>query len=78
MTENRYFSRPANPGDGESSRKRGNGDDELPLNAVSASARRTVCHHLGTIAFGSFIIAVIQAVRAILTYIELVNETSND
>jgi hypothetical protein len=41
------------------------------VNAVSASVKRTLCHHLGTIAFGAFIIAVIQFVRAILTYIEL-------
>lgn len=44
--------------------------EELPKNVVLQSVKRTLVYHLGTIAFGSFLIALIQFVRAILAYLD--------
>merc|ERR1712227_1062690 len=42
-------------------------DLKLP---ILGSFKRLVIYHLGTVAFGSFIIALVQLVRMILAYIE--------
>lgn len=42
----------------------------LPLAPVCGSAWRTFRYHIGTIAFGSFIIAVIEAIQLVLEYIK--------
>jgi len=44
--------------------------DEKPHGAVRRSFRRLWRYHLGSIAFGSFILAVIQMIRLILAYIQ--------
>ena len=46
------------------------GKKQLPSAPVCSSFALTMKHHLGTIAFGSLIIAVIKMVRAILEYIK--------
>ena len=43
----------------------------LPLAPVLKSFYRTMRFHLGSLAFGSLIIAIVQVIRAILMYIEL-------
>ena len=40
------------------------------LNELGASMKRTVCSHMGTVIFGSFIIALVQLIRAIMMYID--------
>jgi choline transporter-like protein 2/4/5 len=37
---------------------------------VASSVKRSIRYHMGTVAFGSFIIAVIQFIRAVLAYIK--------
>jgi len=44
--------------------------DKLPSGPIRASIYRTTRYHLGSIALGSFIVAVVQFVRAILEYID--------
>ena len=36
------------------------------LNELLASAKRTVCNHMGTVIYGSFIIALVQFIRAVI------------
>jgi hypothetical protein len=55
-----YFTRP--PADGS--------EKDLPNSAVFASFRRVFAFHLGSIALGSFIVAIIQTARAILEYVD--------
>jgi choline transporter-like protein 2/4/5 len=43
---------------------------KIPLAPVLSSAKRTVRYHVGSIALGAFIVAVIQMVRIILEYID--------
>ncbi|XP_070533018.1 choline transporter-like protein 4 [Ptychodera flava] len=43
---------------------------DIPVFPVSGSLWRTLRYHLGSIAFGSFIIAVIQLIRAMLDYMD--------
>jgi choline transporter-like protein 2/4/5 len=54
----------------ENGKRRGDGPDELPHNAVQSSAKRSLRYHTGTIAFGALIIAIIQFIRAIVAYLE--------
>lgn len=42
----------------------------MPAFPVLRSLRRTLVFHLGSIALGSFVIAVIQFVRLVLEYID--------
>lgn len=44
--------------------------EKMPAAPVRASIRRTVRYHLGSIALGSFIVAVVQFIRAVLEYID--------
>jgi hypothetical protein len=69
---NWYFSRPADPNDvnHDHGKKRGDGPDELPTFAVQAAAKRSLRYHLGTIALGAMIIAIIQFIRAVVAYLE--------
>jgi hypothetical protein len=57
-----YFTRYDAPG----VKRRGEEEDELPPNALKDSIFRTIRYHLGTIAFGSLIIAFIKTLRAII------------
>ncbi|XP_070531870.1 choline transporter-like protein 2 [Ptychodera flava] len=43
---------------------------DIPVFPVSASLWRSLRYHLGSIAFGSFIIAVIKLIRAMLEYLD--------
>ncbi|XP_072033068.1 choline transporter-like protein 4 [Amphiura filiformis] len=43
---------------------------DIPMLPVIASLWRSVAFHLGSLAFGSFIIAVIQIIRTLLEYVE--------
>jgi len=43
---------------------------EYPSSPIMASVKRSLFYHSGTVAFGSFIIAVIQFIRAVLAYIK--------
>eukprot|EP01006_Ploeotia_vitrea_P035993 TRINITY_DN65957_c10_g1_i2.p1 TRINITY_DN65957_c10_g1~~TRINITY_DN65957_c10_g1_i2.p1 ORF type:complete len:646 (-),score=373.40 TRINITY_DN65957_c10_g1_i2:245-2182(-) len=58
------------PWDGQGKKVRGEGEHELTNSPVSASAKRTFRFHLGTIALGSMIIAIIQFIRAVVAYLE--------
>lgn len=53
----------------QDSKKRGNGDGELPGSPVCASVMRAIRFHIGTIACGALIIAIIQFMRACVAYI---------
>jgi len=44
--------------------------ESMPRLPVLASVYRTIRFHLGTIAFGSLIIAIIQFIRAVLAYVQ--------
>jgi len=44
--------------------------NDLPSAPVCGSAWRTFRYHIGTIAFGSFIIAVIEAIQCVMEYIK--------
>ena len=57
-------------------KKRGKGDDALTKWPIFSSICRTFRYHLGTVAVCSFIIAVIQFIRAVVLYIE--KQTSSD
>jgi len=46
------------------------GERELATWPIMIGVRLTLCHHLGTVAFGSLIIAIIQMARIALEYIE--------
>ena len=50
--------------------QRNNGQRQLPGTPVLTAWKNTMKHHMGSIAFGSLIIAVIKMVRAILEYIQ--------
>jgi hypothetical protein len=56
--------------DEDNNRKRGSKDDEFSTFPVAAACKRTFIHHMGTVAFASFLIAVIQFIRAVVHYIE--------
>jgi hypothetical protein len=45
-------------------------ENDFPKNMIMASVCRSLRYHIGTVAFGSFIIAVIQFIRAVLNYIK--------
>ncbi|CEO98960.1 Choline transporter-like protein [Plasmodiophora brassicae] len=57
---------------------RGSGEGELPKAAVSKSFGRAVRYHLGTIAFGSLLIAIVEFIRAVITYIEKKSKKMKD
>ena len=44
--------------------------DDMPRNPIRKSMYRATRYHLGSIAFGSFIVAVVQFVRAIMEYVD--------
>mmetsp|Transcript_20015 Transcript_20015/g.32454 ORF Transcript_20015/g.32454 Transcript_20015/m.32454 type:complete len:599 (-) Transcript_20015:433-2229(-) len=44
--------------------------DKMPPAPITASLKRTCRYHLGSIALGSFIVAVVQFIRAILEYVD--------
>jgi hypothetical protein len=50
--------------------KIGSGDDEFSAWPILASIKRTLLHHIGTVALTSLIIAIIQFIRAVVHYIE--------
>jgi len=54
---------------------RGPGATQLSKWPIMGSTWRTVRYHMGTCAFGAFIIAIINTIRAILTYIEIQCDT---
>src|SRR4051812_36672804 len=59
--------------DNHTAKVRGNPTPEnpaLPDNAVLAAFKRTAINHLGTIAFASLIIAIIDFIRAVVKYLE--------
>eukprot|EP00164_Ancoracysta_twista_P009652 GFYU01014362.1.p1 GENE.GFYU01014362.1~~GFYU01014362.1.p1 ORF type:complete len:634 (+),score=225.77 GFYU01014362.1:114-2015(+) len=47
---------------------------EMPSSPVTKAFYRTCRYHLGTLAFGAFIIAVVQMIRIILAYIQAKSE----
>jgi len=49
---------------------RGDGEGQLPDSPISASLWRTIRYHLGSVAFASLIIAIIQFIRAVILYFE--------
>jgi len=49
---------------------RGKNVDELPKSPICSAFCRTARYHLGTIAFASLIIAVIQTIRVMVAYLE--------
>uniref|UniRef100_A0A6A7G9N8 Choline transporter-like protein n=1 Tax=Hirondellea gigas TaxID=1518452 RepID=A0A6A7G9N8_9CRUS len=57
---------------------RGSGEGELGRSPVLASCIRLMRYHLGTIMFGSFIIATIQFIRACVKYIEKTSKMKNN
>jgi len=63
-----YFSQlpKANEGNPEMEKKRYNGSRWV----IGSSLRRTLRYYLGSIAFGAFLIALIQAIRAVFAYIQ--------
>lgn len=63
-----YFSLP-NPNN-TSERLVGYGEQYLSSTPVASSMKRTIFYHLGTVAFGSLIIAIIKFIRAVVTYIQ--------
>jgi hypothetical protein len=65
---NWYFSRPS-PTD-ETQREEGEGEGQLPASPVLNSFGRAIRYHVGTVAFGALIIAIIMFIRAIVTYIQ--------
>jgi len=65
---NWYFSK-ADPNDPER-RIEGDGEGNLSTTPVWGSVLRTLRFHLGSIFFGALIIAIIQFIRAIVTYID--------
>ncbi|CEO94956.1 unnamed protein product (mitochondrion) [Plasmodiophora brassicae] len=58
------------PYQADGSKARGSGEGQLPRTVVSRSAFRTLTYHLGTVAYGSLIIAIIQTIRAVVTYLQ--------
>lgn len=58
------------PYDANGNKKRGDGYDELSYTPVKDSFCRTLRYHMGTVALGSFIIAVIQMIRYTVKYLE--------
>lgn len=50
----------------------------MPRAAVSKSFGRAVRYHLGTIAFGSLLIAIVEFIRAVITYIEKKSKKMKD
>ncbi|XP_063707437.1 choline transporter-like 2 isoform X3 [Culicoides brevitarsis] len=42
---------------------------EVPFFALTSGLSRTICYHLGTLAFGSFIIAVCRIIRVMLEWV---------
>jgi len=56
--------------DSSGDRKRGPGQMELGPSPVKESCMRTARYHLGTVAFGALIIAIIEWLRAFVKYIE--------
>jgi len=63
---NWYFT----PRDNSGEKRRGSGDNELEANPICTNCMRTCRFHLGTICFGSLIIAIIMFLRAVVHYIE--------
>merc|ERR1719494_1736179 len=61
-----YFTRRDEKGD----KIRGTKVDELSNSPICKSFCRTIRYHLGTIAFASLIIAIIQTIRAFVAYLE--------
>lgn len=61
-----------------SGKKRGEGYQELSDRAVTESCNRTCRFHLGSVAFGSAIIATIQFLRAIVKAIESTAKTEGE
>lgn len=51
--------------------------DVLALQRTATVSRNVFRYHLGSLAFGSFIIAVIQFIRALMKYYELLCCTVN-
>jgi choline transporter-like protein 2/4/5 len=49
---------------------RGDGEGQLPDRPIIASVWRTVRFHLGTVCFAALIVAIIQAIRAFVLYLE--------
>jgi choline transporter-like protein 2/4/5 len=47
--------------------------DDMPRNPIRKSMYRATRYHLGSIAFGSFIVAVVQFVRAVMEYVDKVS-----
>jgi choline transporter-like protein 2/4/5 len=56
--------------DSEGNKKRGDGKGELSRHPILSAFKRTCRFHMGSLAFGSLIIAIIQTVRTILMYIQ--------
>merc|ERR1711988_1995221 len=48
---------------------------ELHPTPIMSSVKRSFCYHVGTVAFGSFIIAVIQMIQYVLEYIKKKQES---
>lgn len=63
---NWYFT----PYNADGTKPRGGGDNELSNFPVRDSLLRTIRYHLGSIALGSAIIAIIQFIRAFVKYLE--------
>ena len=64
--DDRYFTKR----DEKGNKVRGHGEMELTPSPVLASVKRTLRYHIGTLAVASFIIAVIQFIRACFHYFE--------
>lgn len=48
----------------------------MPARPLMSSVRRTIRYHLGSIALGSFIIAIVQFIRLVLEYIDQKTKTA--
>jgi quinol-cytochrome oxidoreductase complex cytochrome b subunit len=45
-------------------------NDKIVTGAVSRSVGRTFCYHIGTLAMGSFVLAVVRVMQLIMKYFE--------
>jgi hypothetical protein len=45
-------------------------NDKMVTKAVTRSVFRCLCYHIGTLAFGSFLVAVVKSMQLVLRYVE--------
>jgi hypothetical protein len=69
-----YFTRR----DEEGNKKRGDENDELSDTPVRDALIRSIRYHLGTVAFGSLILAIVQFIRAVVAWLEAQSQEQNN